>query len=119
VRHAGGYVTNYLHLSRFATGMRGGVRVSQGDVIGYVGQTGLASGPHLDYRVQKNGGWINPTSLGGVQAAPIPASSLAAFHRQRDDLRARLNGLAPVPLERPAIAEVALPGDVGATRQAR
>lgn len=92
VRHAGGYVTNYLHLSRFATGMRGGARVSQGDVIGYVGQTGLASGPHLDYRVQKNGGWINPTSLGGVQAQPIAAAEMSRFHETREALRARLEG---------------------------
>lgn len=96
VRHSGGYVTQYLHLSRFADGVRGGARVSQGDVIGYVGQTGLATGPHLDYRVQKNGGWINPTSLGGVQAEPIPVADLGRFREWRDALRLSLDG-RPLP----------------------
>jgi len=98
VRHPGGYVTQYLHLSRFAEGVRSGARVAQGDVIGYVGQTGLATGPHLDYRVQRNGGWINPTSLGGVQAEPIPVAGLATFREWRDALRLSLAGQAPLPV---------------------
>ena len=53
VRHPNGFVTAYLHLSRFASGIRSGRRVAQGDTIGYVGATGLATGPHLDYRVQR------------------------------------------------------------------
>src|SRR6185436_6127524 len=74
VRHAGGYVTAYLHLSRFARGIRPGARVGQGDVIAYTGATGLASGPHLDYRVQRNNQWIDPLSLKGVRDEPIPTS---------------------------------------------
>jgi murein DD-endopeptidase MepM/ murein hydrolase activator NlpD len=97
VRHPGGYVTQYLHLSRFASGIGSGARVSQGDVIAYVGQSGLATGPHLDYRVQKNGSWINPTSLGGVQAEPIPVAGLSTFMKWRDALRASLDGRGPVP----------------------
>ena len=52
VQHAGGYVTAYLHLSRFAPGIRPGARVRQGDIIAFTGATGLATGPHLDYRVK-------------------------------------------------------------------
>lgn len=59
VRHGGGYLTTYGHLSRFAKGMRKGRRVGQGDVIGYVGSTGLSSGPHLDFRVKLNGTPLN------------------------------------------------------------
>ncbi len=97
VRHPGGYLTHYLHLSRFASGVRAGARVSQGDVIAYVGQTGLATGPHLDYRVQRNGGWINPTSLGGVQAEPIAVANLGRFREWRDALRSSLAGVSPIP----------------------
>ncbi len=68
VRHANGFLTAYLHLSRFASGISAGARVSQGEVIAYVGATGLATGPHLDYRVQQNGRWIDPLSLKSVPA---------------------------------------------------
>lgn len=59
LRHGGGYESTYGHLSRFAKGIRGGRRVAQGDVIGYVGSTGLSSGPHLDFRVKLNGSPLN------------------------------------------------------------
>jgi murein DD-endopeptidase MepM/ murein hydrolase activator NlpD len=59
IRHAQGYETAYAHLSRFARGMRAGVHVKQGEVIGYVGSTGLATGPHLDFRIRKNGQALN------------------------------------------------------------
>ncbi|HYU34523.1 MAG TPA: peptidoglycan DD-metalloendopeptidase family protein [Thermoanaerobaculia bacterium] len=87
IRHTGGYVTAYLHLSRFAAGVRPGTRVGQGDVIAYTGATGLASGPHLDYRVQHNGAWIDPLSLKGVRDEPIPTRELASFRAWRDDIR--------------------------------
>ncbi len=90
VRHPNGYLTAYLHLSRFASGVRSGRRVSQGETIGYVGATGLATGPHLDYRVQKHGRWIDPLSLKSVPAEPIPADKLAEFIELRDALRASL-----------------------------
>ena len=60
VRHAGGYQTAYLHLSAFAPGMRVGSRVAQGDLIGRVGSSGTATGPHLDYRIIKNGTYVDP-----------------------------------------------------------
>jgi murein DD-endopeptidase MepM/ murein hydrolase activator NlpD len=84
VRHAGGYVTAYLHLSRFASGVRPGARVRQGDIIAYSGATGLASGPHLDYRVQHNGRWIDPLTLKSVRDEPIPRTQLAAFRNWRN-----------------------------------
>jgi murein DD-endopeptidase MepM/ murein hydrolase activator NlpD len=97
VQHPGGYVTAYLHLSRFAAGIRPGARVRQGDIIAYTGATGLASGPHLDYRVKYRDRWIDPLSLKSVRDEPIPASRMAAFHSWRDELRAGLRdgGLSP------------------------
>ena len=59
IRHTAGYVTAYGHLSRFAKGLRPGSRVGQGDVIAYVGATGLSTGPHLDFRVRQNGSFVN------------------------------------------------------------
>src|SRR5690606_15596964 len=60
LRHASGYQTYYLHLSRFASGIRAGSRVAQGTVVGYVGSTGLATGPHLHYGLTKNGTFVDP-----------------------------------------------------------
>jgi murein DD-endopeptidase MepM/ murein hydrolase activator NlpD len=90
VRHPNGYLTAYLHLSRFASGIRSGHRVSQGDVIGYVGSTGLATGPHLDYRIQRDGRWINPLTLDNKPAEPISEEQLPAFLAWRDELRLAL-----------------------------
>jgi len=79
VRHTNGYETNYLHLSRFGKGIRRGVRVTQGQVIGHVGSTGLASGPHLDYRVQLNGRWINPLSISSPPVKPLAEDRLQRY----------------------------------------
>ncbi len=92
VRHPNQYKTAYLHLSRFASGIRSGRRVSQGEVIGYVGSTGLATAPHLDYRIQHRGRWINPLSLKSQPADPIPGDRLPQFLAWRDHLRDRLAG---------------------------
>lgn len=96
VRHANDYVTGYLHLSRFARGVSAGARVSQGDVIGYVGATGLATGPHLDYRVKHRDRWINPASLRSEPAPPIPASELPIFRERRDALRSQLESVLAI-----------------------
>jgi murein DD-endopeptidase MepM/ murein hydrolase activator NlpD len=92
VMHGGGYVTAYLHLSRFGPGIRRGARVRQGDIIAFTGATGLATGPHLDYRVKHGETWIDPLTLKGVRDEPIPGSRLAAFRSWRDSLRAGLHG---------------------------
>ena len=92
VRHPNGYLTAYLHLSRYAKGIGKGRRVRQEEVIGYVGSTGLSTGPHLDYRIQKNGRWINPLGLANEPADPIPEAELPQFLAHRDELRRRLEG---------------------------
>jgi murein DD-endopeptidase MepM/ murein hydrolase activator NlpD len=79
IRHSSRIETSYLHLSRFAKGIRPGRSVNQGEVIGYVGATGLATGPHLDYRVSDNGTWLNPLNLKSITADPLRGDSLAAF----------------------------------------
>lgn len=79
VRHTNGFETAYLHLSRYGQGIRSGTRVSQGQVIGYVGSTGLSSGPHLDYRVKHNGRWINPLQLASPPAKPLDEDRLERF----------------------------------------
>ena len=110
LRHPNGYLTAYLHLSRFADGVRAGARVSQGETVGYVGSTGLATGPHLDYRVQKNGRWINPASLASEPAPPIPPAEIGLFEDERDRLRTLLASSGPLPvLPDP---ETSLPGPV-------
>jgi murein DD-endopeptidase MepM/ murein hydrolase activator NlpD len=90
VRHPNGYLTAYLHLSRYAQGLRAGARVTQGDVIGYVGSTGLATGPHLDYRMKRNGRWIDPRTLTSEPAEPIPVEQLPEFEAFRDRYRLAL-----------------------------
>lgn len=97
LRHAGGYETYYLHLSAFGAGVRSGARVAQGQVIGRVGSTGLASGPHLDYRVRKNGAFVNPLSEQRKMPPgdPIPAAAMAAFEEVRQAALARLNTATP------------------------
>ncbi|HYL05246.1 MAG TPA: peptidoglycan DD-metalloendopeptidase family protein [Thermoanaerobaculia bacterium] len=90
VQHGPDYVTAYLHLSRFAPGIRPGARVRQGETIAYTGATGLATGPHLDYRVRYRGDWIDPLSLKGVRDEPIPRARLATFDSWRDALRSSL-----------------------------
>lgn len=79
IRHSSSLETYYLHLSRFAKGISKGKRVEQGDVIGYVGSTGLATAPHLDYRVRQDGKWINPLHLKSVTPDPLRGRSLERF----------------------------------------
>ena len=90
VRHPGGYETNYLHLSGYPKGIRTGRTVRQGEVIGYVGSTGLATGPHLDYRVKRSGRWIDPLSIKSVPAKALSTGERQQFLRMRDQLRHQL-----------------------------
>ncbi|PID80983.1 peptidase M23 [bacterium DOLJORAL78_65_58] len=83
IRHTNAeYETYYLHLSRYAKGMKVGRKVTQGDVIGYVGATGYATGPHLDYRVKRNGKFVNPRSLKLPAAQPVAQEQMADFQGQ-------------------------------------
>lgn len=88
LRHGKQYVTSYAHLSRIA--VRSGQRVSQGEVIGYVGSTGLSTGPHLDYRFMKDGRYVDPLSTNLPTAVPLEGADLVSFEAHRDALRARL-----------------------------
>lgn len=95
LKHRSGYETVYNHLSRVAAGLRPGSRVTQRQVIGYVGATGLATGPHLDYRVAKDGVFVNPMSEKFIPGEPIPAAEKGAFTRYAKSLLARLEDEAP------------------------
>jgi murein DD-endopeptidase MepM/ murein hydrolase activator NlpD len=92
IRHASGLESYYLHLSSFASGIRAGVRVQQGQLIGRVGSSGTATGPHLDYRLRRNGVFVDPRREHARQppGAPIPAALLPDFHRARTDVEQRL-----------------------------
>ena len=91
INHQDRYTTVYGHLSRFAKGLRRGQRVAQGDVIGYVGSTGLATGPHLHYEFRVNGQQKNPMRVTLPDASPINDEYHAAFQPVAEDFVARLN----------------------------
>lgn len=101
IRHSARIETNYLHLSRFAKGIKPGAKVTQGQVIGYVGMTGLATGPHLDYRVSDNGTWLDPLKLKSITPDPLHGKSLEEF---RASVTKHSPKLAATP---PQIADVA------------
>lgn len=98
LRHRGQYSTAYAHLSRFAPGMQRGARVAQGDVVGFVGQTGWATGPHLHYEFRVAGQSRNPYAIAMPAGEPVPAAELAAYRRHAEPLLARLELLAANPL---------------------
>lgn len=85
------YDTAYGHLSAFAKGLRNGKRVNQGDVIGYVGATGMATGPHLHYELRVNGVQQDPSKVVLPSAPPIAANGMAAFKEETESLLARLD----------------------------
>ena len=84
VQHINGYVTTYNHMSRFARGISAGTRVRQGQVIGYVGSTGLSTGAHLHYEVIINGHFVDPMKIRVPRGRELDGRLLAEFKRQRD-----------------------------------
>lgn len=99
LRHGNRISTLYAHMSRFASGLRPGDRVSQGDVIGYVGSTGWATGPHLHYEFRKNGEAVNPMTVALPSAEPLAPQALLQFRevaQQRLDQLAMLNYAQPL-----------------------
>ena len=97
IRHNSVYTTSYMHLSRYGAGIKAGARVRQGDVIGYVGSTGMSTGPHLDFRVWKNGSPINPLKMDSPPSEPIKPENMPAldstfrYYRQMiDTLKVRV-----------------------------
>lgn len=83
IRHNSVYTTAYLHLSKYAKGLTAGKRVRQGEVIGYVGSTGRSTGPHLDFRVWKNGSPVNPLKMDSPPAEPLKEENRRAFEDAR------------------------------------
>ena len=92
IKHPNNLMTGYLHLSGFAKGLAQGKRVSQGELIGYVGSTGVSTGPHLDFRVWRNGTPIDPLKIPQEPAEPISEANRAAFEFVRERIVAELNG---------------------------
>ncbi|MCU0594496.1 MAG: M23 family metallopeptidase, partial [Desulfobacterota bacterium] len=92
LRHRANYETVYSHLSRFGKGIRSGARVAQRHVIGYVGSTGLSTGPHLDYRVIKDGRFVNPLKQTFLPGKPVSPSSRPSFISTRDIYLQKLRG---------------------------
>jgi murein DD-endopeptidase MepM/ murein hydrolase activator NlpD len=86
IKHNSTYTTVYMHLQGFAKGIKSGSRVRQGDLIGYVGSTGLATGPHLDFRVFRNGQAIDPLKMESPPAKPVDAANLVEFNTLKDSL---------------------------------
>ncbi|WP_029058584.1 M23 family metallopeptidase [Stappia stellulata] len=84
IQHANGYTTTYSHQTSFAKGIREGMRVRQGQVIGYVGSTGLSTGPHLHYEVKVNGRFVNPMRIRLPRGRVLEGDLLEAFNRERD-----------------------------------
>jgi murein DD-endopeptidase MepM/ murein hydrolase activator NlpD len=95
LRHMNGYTTYYGHLSRYGSGIRLGARVKQKQLIGYVGSTGLSTGPHLDYRLAKDGRFRNPLKESFPSGLPIGKGEMEAFEKRRNGVVAWLEGEVP------------------------
>ncbi len=110
IQHANGYVTTYNHMSGFGRGIAEGVHVTQGQVVGYLGQTGLATGPHLHYEVIINGNFVDPMAIKLARTREFDGKMLAAFKRERDridQLMAQAPSAAAEAVEKPASAATA------------
>ena len=94
VKHGRSFTTTYGHLSRFPRGLRKGMRVGQGEVVGYVGSTGLSTGPHLDFRMTRGGKPVNPLSVNVPSADPVPVESRREFYHAA---RVSLTALSTMP----------------------
>lgn len=93
IKHNSIYTTGYMHLAKYGKGIKKGKFVKQGDIIGYVGSTGLSTGPHLDFRVWKNGSNINPLKLEAPPVKPIKPENQAFFNKIKDIWLAKLDEL--------------------------
>lgn len=94
IKHNGAYTTLYMHLAGFAKGIKTGSRVRQGDVIGYVGSTGLSTGPHLDFRVFLNGQAIDPLKVESPPSEPVGKQYIAGYMQLVDSLKVGLDTMS-------------------------
>jgi murein DD-endopeptidase MepM/ murein hydrolase activator NlpD len=94
LQHANGISTVYGHMSRFAQGLHKGQKISQGDIIGQVGMSGMATGPHLHYEVRVNGEYRDPLKVALPTAVPLDKSDMAAFSAQSQEVLSQLNLLS-------------------------
>jgi len=100
IKHQGVYSTLYAHMSAFGNGVRKGAKVNQGDIIGYVGSTGWATGPHLHYEIHVNNEAVNPQTIALPDAQPIAPSQLASFRQYASDMQRRIGLAAEVSIAR-------------------
>ena len=96
VKHGNSYESTYMHMSSFAKGIKKGSSVKQGQVIGYVGSTGYATGPHLDFRMKHNGKYINPATVTSPRSEPIKANKKKEFLERVELYRAWMEGAEPL-----------------------
>ena len=93
VKHNSVYTTTYMHLSKYAKGIQVGSHVQQGEIIGYVGSTGLSTGPHLDFRVHKNGQPINPLQMEAPPSLPVKPELIDSFTVVKQNVLAELDSM--------------------------
>ena len=109
IQHANGYVTAYNHMSGFGRGVAEGAHILQGQTVGYLGDSGLATGPHLHYEVIINGNFVDPMAIKLPRTREFDGRMLASFKRERDridQLMAESPSAAAMATERPAFAPV-------------
>ncbi len=102
IKHNSVYTTTYMHLSGYAKGISTGSRVKQGQIIGYVGSTGIATGPHLDFRVSKNGSLIDPLKVKAPPVEPVKEENLTRYNLVKDSLMMELKKIV---WENPIVAD--------------
>ena len=95
IRHPNGYTTYYGHLSKIGKGIKKGIKIKQGQIIGYVGATGLATGPHLDYRIKVNNKFVNPLALKLPRGNSIPKKLMAEFTNFKEEMDILLASIKP------------------------
>ncbi len=104
IRHNGTYTTQYLHMSRIASGIRAGMHVRQGQTIGYVGSTGLATGPHLCYRFWKNGVQVDALRAELPASQPVRKDKMESFESVKSEMTLKLQA---IPFEEPPAETIA------------